>query len=74
VRLKDYQTGALDTLLTYLKVLRDEYDKRAQELSDVGKLPQATRDRVMALLGDPIATAWECGQSGRVCCFTRSLA
>ncbi len=59
MRLKDYQTGALDTLSAYLKALRAEHDKRAQELADIEKLPAATRERVTAVLGDPVAAAWE---------------
>jgi type III restriction enzyme len=59
VRLKDYQNGALDTLSAYLKILRAEHDKRGQELADIEKLPEATRERVMAVLGDPVAVAWD---------------
>ncbi len=59
MRLKDYQSGVLDTLSAYLKALRDEHDKRAQELDDIEKLPAATRERVMSVLGDPVAAAWE---------------
>src|SRR5579885_2862213 len=59
MRLKDYQRGALDTLSSYLKVLRAEHDKRAQELADIEKLPAGTRQKVMAALGDPVAAAWE---------------
>jgi type III restriction enzyme len=59
MRLKDYQGGALDTLSAYLKILRAEHDKRAQELSDIDKLPAATREKVMAVLGDPISSGWD---------------
>jgi len=48
MRLKDYQAQALDTLSTYLRTLRDGFDKRATELADIEKLPSATRERVMA--------------------------
>jgi type III restriction enzyme len=59
MRLKDYQTRALDTLSAYLKALRVGFDKRAAELADIEKLPSATRARVMAVLGDPVAEAWQ---------------
>ena len=59
MRLKDYQIGALDTLSAYLKILRTEHDKRGQELADIEKLPEATRERVMSVLGDPVAVAWD---------------
>ncbi len=63
MRLKDYQIAALDTLSAYLKILRAEHDKRAQELADIEKLPPATRERVVALLGDPVAAAWSTAQA-----------
>ncbi|HLH51850.1 MAG TPA: DEAD/DEAH box helicase family protein [Roseiarcus sp.] len=66
MRLKDYQTGALDTLSTYLKILRAEDDKRAQELFDIDKLPAATREKIIAMLGDPVDTAWAAAQAHRV--------
>jgi type III restriction enzyme len=65
MRLKDYQVGALDTLSAYLKILRAEYDKRAEESSALEKIPEPTRSRMAAQLGDPVATAWkEAQQAG----------
>jgi type III restriction enzyme len=58
MRLKDYQSAALDTLSAYLKALRVENDKRRQELADIEKLPAATRARVISMLDDPVAVAW----------------
>ncbi|MFZ5693131.1 MAG: DEAD/DEAH box helicase [Pseudomonadota bacterium] len=59
MRLKDYQSEALDTLSGYLKVLRTEHDKRAKDIADIENLPAATRERVMGVLGDPVSIAWE---------------
>lgn len=58
MRLKDYQTAALDTLSAYLRVLRTEQDKRAEELTYIEKLPLEMRERMRAHLGDPVADAW----------------
>jgi len=66
MRLKDYQAQALDTLSTYLRTLRDGFDKRATELADIEKLPSATRERVMAILGDPVAEAWQASQKSGI--------
>src|SRR5882672_2305466 len=66
MRLKDYQAQALDTLSTYLRTLRDGFDKRATELADIEKLPSATRERVMAILGDPVAAAWQASQKSGI--------
>src|SRR5581483_9856777 len=59
MRLKDYQSAALDTLSAYLKALRAEYDKRAEELAALQKIPEPIRSRTLAQLGDPVAAAWE---------------
>src|SRR5262245_39037489 len=59
MRLKDYQSGALSALLAYLKILRAEYDKRAEELADIEKLPFATRERVLTGLVNPVTAAWD---------------
>src|SRR6185437_5373307 len=40
-----------------------ERDKRAAELTDIEKLPPATRDKVRAMLGDPVADAWKEAQT-----------
>ena len=66
MRLKDYQTQALDVLAAYLKMLRDGFDKRAAELADIEKLPSATRERVMAILGDPVTEAWQESQKSQI--------
>lgn len=58
MRLKDYQTGALETLSAYLKLLRAEFDKRAEELAALEKIPEPTRSRMAAQLGDPVEAAW----------------
>lgn len=63
MRLKDYQSAALDTLSAYLKILRAEHDKRAKELADIEKLPTETRQKVLDVLGDPVADAWKTAQA-----------
>jgi type III restriction enzyme len=63
MRLKDYQADALDRLSAYVKILSAEYDRRASELADIERLPSATRDKVMALLGDPVSAAWEAAKT-----------
>jgi type III restriction enzyme len=66
MRLKDYQTRALDTLSAYLGTLRDGLERRATELADIEKLPAATRQRVMGMLGDPVAEAWQAAQQNGI--------
>jgi type III restriction enzyme len=63
MRLKDYQNGALDTLSAYLRKLSAEDGSRAKELADIAKLPAATREKVLAMLGDPVTDAWKAAQA-----------
>ena len=63
MRLKDYQSGALDTLSAYLKILGDGHSSRAQELVDIEKLPKSTREKVLATLGDPVTETWKIAQA-----------
>jgi type III restriction enzyme len=59
MRLKEYQNTALDALSAYLRTLRGEFQKRAEELTALEKIPEPTRSRMMARLGAPTAAAWE---------------
>jgi type III restriction enzyme len=63
MRLKDYQNGVLEKLSAYLAKLSAENGTRAKELSDISKLPAATRARILAVLGDPVTDAWESAKS-----------
>jgi type III restriction enzyme len=63
MRLKDYQSDALETLSAYLRILRAEHEKRADELAHIEKLPAGTRETVVAVLGDPVKAAWETAQT-----------
>jgi type III restriction enzyme len=63
MRLKDYQNAALDKLSGYLGKLTVVDDGRAKELADIAKLPAATRAKVLAMLGDPVADAWSAAQA-----------
>jgi type III restriction enzyme len=63
MRLKDYQNNALDTLSAYLKLLSDEHVSRAKELTDIEKLPAATREKVLSMLGNPVAAAWNAAKA-----------
>jgi type III restriction enzyme len=58
MRLKDYQNEVLDKLSAYLAKLGAEDGSRAKELAQIAKLPTGTREKVIALLGDPIKDAW----------------
>lgn len=62
MRLKNYQSAALDTLSAYLGKLSLVDDARSKELADIAKLPEATRAKVLAMLGDPITDAWKAAQ------------
>lgn len=66
MRLKDYQVVALDSFSTYLRLLSNESQKRADELMHIEQLPAATRERVRAVLGDPVADAWKVAQESGV--------
>lgn len=63
MRLKDYQTAALDKLAVYLRKLTVVDDARAKELADIARLPSGTREKVLAMLGDPIADAWNAAKA-----------
>jgi type III restriction enzyme len=58
MRLKEYQSAALETLSVYLKTLRAEFEERAKELAALERIPEPTRSRMVAQLGDPTAAAW----------------
>jgi type III restriction enzyme len=63
MRLKDYQSEALDKLSGYLGKLTIVDDSRAKELADIAKLPPATRAKVLAMLGDPVTDAWNAAKA-----------
>lgn len=58
MRLKDYQTASLDKLSGYLALLRGEDGRRREEIDALAKIPEPTRSRMLAMLGDPVAAAW----------------
>jgi type III restriction enzyme len=59
MRLKDYQNEVLDKLSAYLAKLGAEDRNRAKELADISKLPAGTREKVLAMLGNPVTEAWD---------------